>query len=133
MRQIIKDVLKVKLLAGGILPSYSNDGHLFLTSNVKITIPPKSQQIVSTGICIQLKTNVHMDIQLLQVNELAKKKLYILNHPGTIDMDYRGEIKVIIYNFGGNSVSIVNGDIIGRLSFNMIKKTQFELYNTNKI
>jgi dUTP pyrophosphatase len=63
------------------------------------------------------------------VGVLAEKRLYIINNPATIDQDYRGEIKVILYNFSENSVNILIGDIIGRLSFNMIKKIQLQLYD----
>jgi dUTP pyrophosphatase len=127
---IIRDTLKVKLAPNAFFPKYENltTTNLFLQANENVEILPKTCQTVSTGVSIELVTNVIMDIQVGQIEALLNKNLYILNHPGTIDRDYRGEIKVILYNFGKKSVNIIISDIICRLSFNMIKKTQLELY-----
>lgn len=130
----IKDILKVKLSPGGKMPQYvdNNTTQLFLMANENVVIAPGAVSIVNTGISIELKTNVLIDIQLCQIEALSHRNLYILNHPGTIDGDYRGEIKVVLYNFNKESVNILVSDIVGRLSFNMIKKIQMELYSTQK-
>lgn len=130
---VIKDILKIKLAKDAQLPKYESQDSstLYITSNTDVEITPHTIAIVSTGLFVELITRVKIDIQLCQINDLTEKALYILNHPGTIDMDYRGEIKVIIFNFGQKSVKISKGDMIGRLSFNMIKKIQLQLYDAN--
>jgi len=131
---IIKDILKVKLSSGAQMPKYANNNttELLLAANEQVVIGPRAVGVVNTGIAIELKTNVGMDIQLCQIEALSARNLYILNHPATIDGDYRGEIKVVLYNLSKESVNILISDIVGRLSFNMIKKIQMELYSTQK-
>jgi dUTP pyrophosphatase len=119
----VKDSLNIKLFDGGLLPKYeNNDSFLFITTNKDHLLKPKSVTLISTGIGIELKTNILMDIQLCQITNMTKNNLYMLNYPGTIDMDYRGELKVIIYNFNDYEINIRKGDKVGRLSFNKIKK-----------
>lgn len=119
----VRDILNIKLFDGGQLPTYeNNDSFLFVTTNKNHLLKPQSVNLISTGIAMELKTNISMDIQLCQASEMAKKNLYMINYPGTIDMDYRGELKVIIYNFNDYEVNMYKGDKIGRLSFNKIKK-----------
>ena len=56
----------------------------------------------------------------------AKKNISVLNTPGTIDSDYRGEIKVIIYNHGNNDFTINNGDRIAQMILTPVVKIEFE-------
>ena len=123
----VKDILNIKLFDEGQLPKYeNNDSFLFITTNKGHLLKPQSVTLISTGIAMELKTNISMDIQLCQIKEMTKRNLYMINYPGTIDMDYRGELKVIIYNFNDYEINIYKGEKIGRLSFNKIKKIEIK-------
>ena len=54
-----------------------------------------------------------------------KKKLTVLNSPGTIDADYRGEIGVILINHGKTTATIENGDRIGQLVLNKVEQIEW--------
>ena len=56
----------------------------------------------------------------------AKNNISVLNTPGTIDSDYRGEVKVIIYNHGKNNFIVNNGDRIAQMVLMPIVKIEFE-------
>ena len=56
----------------------------------------------------------------------AKNNISVLNTPGTIDSDYRGEIKVIIYNHGNNDFTINNGDRIAQMILAPVVKMELE-------
>ena len=51
----------------------------------------------------------------------------MLNTPGTIDSDYRGEIQVILINFGKNDYTIMKGDRIAQMCFSKVVKSQFQI------
>lgn len=124
---MVRDVLNIKLFNEGQLPKYeNNDSFLFITTNKDHLLKAHSITLLSTGIAMELKTNISMDIQLCQISEMTKRNLYMINFPGTIDMDYRGELKVIIYNFNNYEINICKGEKIGRLSFNKIKKVEIK-------
>ena len=59
----------------------------------------------------------------------AKNNISVLNTPGTIDSDYRGEIKVIIYNHGNNDFLINNGDRIAQMILTPVVKMELEETN----
>lgn len=128
------DTLNIKLFDNGILPKYENN-FLFINTNKNHILAPKSVTLISTGISMELKTNKKInriiDIKFCQTREMTSKNLYMINYPGTIDMDYRGELKVIIYNFNDYEVNINQGDRIAILNFNYMKKFQVE-FTKNK-
>ena len=59
----------------------------------------------------------------------AKNSISVLNTPGTIDSDYRGEIKVIIYNHGNNDFIVNNGDRIAQMILTPVVKMELEETN----
>ena len=59
----------------------------------------------------------------------AKNNISILNTPGTIDSDYRGEIKIIIYNHGNNDFLVSNGDRIAQMILTPVVKMELEETN----
>ena len=91
-------VLVKKLIPKVELPSYKTKGSsgmdlmAFIESSIKI--PPNSSALIPTGISLAISNDV--EIQIRPRSGLAvKSKISVLNIPGTIDSDYRGEIKVI--------------------------------------
>jgi dUTP pyrophosphatase len=110
----------VKLVAevGAVLPEYKTEGsagadlRAFVRSAV--TLAPGERAAVPTGIRIELPPGY--EAQVRPRSGLALQKgLTCLNSPGTIDSDYRGEIKVILVNLGGESATIERGDRIAQL------------------
>ncbi len=84
-----------------------------------IVIQPLEYQLIPTGIAISLPPSV--EAQVRPRSGLALKHgLTLLNSPGTIDSDYRGEIKVIMINFGKNPFTVRNGDRIAQLVFQKV-------------
>lgn len=90
-----------------------------------LTLQPLQRSLVHTGIYIALPEGY--ECQIRPRSGLALKKgLTVLNTPGTIDADYRGEIGVILVNLGGEPVSICNGDRIAQAVFTKHERVEFE-------
>ena len=80
----------------------------------KITINPSKVAIIPTGIAVAIPKNY--EIQIRPRSGLAAKKgISVLNTPGTIDSDYRGEIKIILINLGKKSFVVKSGDRIAQM------------------
>ena len=100
------------------LPAYKTSGSsgMDLVSYIKnkITINSGRTAIISTGIAVAIPKNY--EIQIRPRSGLAAKKgISVLNTPGTIDSDYRGEIKIILINLGKKSFIIKSGDRIAQM------------------
>jgi dUTP pyrophosphatase len=98
------------------LPTYQTEqaAGLDLTAAVAVTIAPGARALVPTGLAIALPEG--FEAQVRPRSGLATKHgLTVLNSPGTIDADYRGEIQVILINLGGESVEIVRGMRIAQM------------------
>ena len=90
-----------------------------------LTLQPLQRALVHTGIYIALPEGY--ECQIRPRSGLALKKgLTVLNTPGTIDADYRGEIGVILVNLGGEPVSICNGDRIAQAVIIKHERAEFE-------
>ena len=101
-----------------ILPSYKTTGSsgmdVIAHTKKKIIINPGKTAMVSTGIAVAIPKNY--EIQIRPRSGLAAKKgISVLNTPGTIDSDYRGEIKIILINLGKKSFIIKSGDRIAQM------------------
>tara|TARA_B110000495_G_C22715569_1_gene420560 strand:+ start:93 stop:533 length:441 start_codon:yes stop_codon:yes gene_type:complete len=103
----------IKRLSKNIqLPKYETDGSsgMDLTANIEdeIEIAPGKSAIVPTGLAISIPKN--FEIQIRPRSGLAaKNQISVLNTPGTIDADYRGELKVILINLSGKVFKIEKG------------------------
>ncbi len=100
------------------LPSYATPGSsgMDLRANIKevIDLKPLERTLVSTGLYIALPP--YTEGQIRSRSGLSYKHgIIVLNTPGTIDSDYRGEIKVLLANFSNTIFSIKNGDRIAQL------------------
>jgi dUTP pyrophosphatase len=80
----------------------------------KISIAPGSRAIIATGIAIQLPDGFEAQVRP-RSGLAAKHGVTVLNSPGTIDADYRGEIKVILINLGDEPVAFARGDRIAQM------------------
>lgn len=111
---------KIVLGEGAVLPEkkHPDDAGYDICSNVDIVLEEHSGPvIVSTGIFIE-PTNPEWYIQVVPRSGLAANKgITVLNTPGTIDSNYRNEIKVIMINHSDSSYEIHKGDRIAQMIF----------------
>ncbi|SFJ23606.1 dUTP diphosphatase [Thermoflavimicrobium dichotomicum] len=91
-----------------------------------VTILPGKWKLIPTGIAIAMPHE--LEAQVRPRSGLALKHgLTVLNTPGTIDADYRGEIGVILLNLGEESFTVERGDRIAQLVFQQVPKVQFQV------
>ena len=90
-----------------------------------INIKPKKSSLVPTGLSVAFSENYEIQIRP-RSGLAAKKNISVLNTPGTIDSDYRGEIKVIIYNHGDADFEVNNGDRIAQMVLTPVIKMKLE-------
>tara|TARA_B100001029_G_C14902551_1_gene361763 strand:- start:292 stop:729 length:438 start_codon:yes stop_codon:yes gene_type:complete len=125
-------VLIKKLDPAVQLPEYKTEGAsgMDLIAFIKkpLSVKPKSTSIVPTGISIAFSENYEVQIRP-RSGLAAKNNISVLNSPGTVDSDYRGEIKVIIYNHGSNDFIINDGDRIAQMVLCPVTKIELEEIN----
>ena len=125
-------VLVKKLDPTVILPSYKTKGAsgVDLIAFIKdpINIKPQTSKLISTGLSVAFSENYEIQIRP-RSGLAAKNNISVLNTPGTIDSDYRGELKIIIYNHGNEDFVIKNGDRIAQMVLVPIVKMEFEETN----
>ena len=122
-------VLVKKLSPEVQLPSYKTLGAsgMDLMAFIKepITLKPNSSCLVPTGISVAFSSD--FEIQIRPRSGLAaKNNISVLNTPGTIDSDYRGEIKVILFNHGNSDFLINNKDRIAQMILTPVIKMDLE-------
>ena len=91
----------------------------------KVIIKPFKSIIIPTGLSIAVPENCEIQIRP-RSGLAANSNISILNTPGTIDSDYRGEIKVIMYNHSNKEFSVNNGDRIAQMILMPVFKFKFE-------
>ena len=111
------------------LPAYKTEGAsgMDLMALVKepINLKPNSSCLVPTGLAFAFSSD--FEIQIRPRSGLAaKNSISVLNTPGTIDSDYRGEIKVILFNHGKNDFLINNKDRIAQMILTPVIKMDLE-------
>ena len=112
-----------------ITPKYKTEGSsgvdLSAFLNKKVVIKPNSSELIPTG--LQVAIPEELEIQIRPRSGLAaKESMGVLNSPGTIDSDYRGELKIILFNHGDKDFIINNGDRIAQMVLVPILKMEFE-------
>ena len=111
------------------LPAYKSEGasgvDLMALIQEPITLKPNSSCLVPTGLAVAFSKD--FEIQIRPRSGLAAKNgISVLNTPGTIDSDYRGEIKVILFNHGKSDFLINNKDRIAQMILTPVIKMEFE-------
>tara|TARA_B100001175_G_scaffold137012_1_gene116466 strand:+ start:1019 stop:1456 length:438 start_codon:yes stop_codon:yes gene_type:complete len=111
------------------LPTYKTDGAsgMDLMAFIKepITLKTKSSCLVPTGLSVAFSSD--FEIQIRPRSGLAaKNNISVLNTPGTIDSDYRGELKVILFNHGNDDFLINNKDRIAQMILAPVIKMDLE-------
>ena len=111
------------------LPAYKTEGasgmDLMALIKEPINLKPNSSCLVPTGLAVAFSSD--FEIQIRPRSGLAaKNSISVLNTPGTIDSDYRGEIKVILFNHGKNDFLINNKDRIAQMILTPVIKMDLE-------
>ena len=114
------------------LPEYKTSGasgvDLIAFIKEPINLEPKTSVLIPTGLSVAFPEDYEIQIRP-RSGLAAKNNISVLNTPGTIDSDYRGEIKVIIYNHGNENFSINNGDRIAQMILAPVVKMELEEKN----
>ena len=125
-------VLVKKLNSKVKLPSYKTEGSsgmdIMAFLEKPVSIMPNKLEIIPTGLSIAIPNNTEIQIRP-RSGLAAKNNISILNTPGTIDSDYRGELKVILFNHGDKKFTVNNDDRIAQIVLVPIIKAAFEEVN----
>lgn len=110
--------IKYKCMEGAIVPEYKTEGaagaDVCAFVSEPVVISKGSSKIIPTGVFYEIPEGY--EIQVRPRSGLAAKNgIGILNSPGTIDSDYRGELKIILINFGETDFTVNNGDRIAQI------------------
>ncbi len=131
--------IKIKNISQHPLPQYStlNSAGIDLRANLtnQILLKPLERKLVKTGLFIELPTG--FEAQIRPRSGLAYKKgITVLNSPGTIDSDYRGEIGILLINLSNQDFVIENGERIAQMIIARHEQAEWiearELANTER-
>jgi len=100
-----------------------------LDASAPLTIAPGKRALVPTGMAIALPTGYEAQVRP-RSGLAAKHGVTVLNTPGTIDADYRGEIKVILVNLGDEPFTVRRGERIAQMVVAPVATVQFQLQET---
>lgn len=111
------------------LPHYETDASagMDLRANISeaVTLEPLGRAIIKTGLFIELPVGIEAQVRP-RSGLAAKKGITVLNAPGTIDADYRGEVGVILVNLSSESYTIENGERIAQLVIARHERAEWE-------
>lgn len=127
----MNESLKVRPLPGRPLlplPRYATEGAagLDLFSAEAVTLKPGAWAPVGTGLAIEIPAGFEGQVRP-RSGLAAKHGVTVLNAPGTIDSDYRGELKVLLVNHGGQAYDIQPQDRIAQLVVSRVERFDIEL------
>ncbi len=121
--------VKIVLEHGAVMPRYATEG----SAGADLSALLESDFVLRAGDFAMIPTGVRMEIPLgyeCQVRPrsglASRHGVTVLNSPGTIDSDYRGELKVILVNHGKNDFVIHNGDRIAQIVFSRVESAEFK-------
>ena len=106
-----------------------------IRSTTEVVLNPGEIRLISTGLIMELPEG--MECQVRPRSGLALKYgITLPNSPGTIDPDYRGEVKIIIQNLGSEQVTLIRGERVAQLVFSLFQSPEVaeveELSDTNR-
>jgi len=118
----------IELEAGARAPEYQTEGSagadLCAMLEAPLVLLPGTRSLVATGLRMQLPAGYEAQVRS-RSGLAAKYGISCLNSPGTIDSDYRGEIKVILQNHGSEPYTISDGDRIAQLVVAPVSRARF--------
>ncbi len=124
--------IKVKIInrSGNNLPAYSTSmsAGMDIRADIKndLVMKPMERAVIPTGLFIELPDGYEAQIRP-RSGLAAEKGITVLNSPGTIDSDYRGEIKVILINLSDKEFVIKSGDRIAQMVIAKYQQIEWEL------
>ena len=125
-------VLIKKLDPKVTLPSYKTKGasgmDLMAFVKEKIVIKPQTSALIPTGLSVAFSEDYEIQIRP-RSGLAAKNNISVLNTPGTIDSDYRGELKIIIFNHSNDDFVVNNNDRVAQMVLTPIAKMELEEAN----
>ena len=125
-------VLIKKLDSKVAIPSYKTKGasgmDLMAFVREKIVIKPQTSALIPTGLSVAFSEDYEIQIRP-RSGLAAKNNISVLNTPGTIDSDYRGELKIIIFNHSKHDFVVNNNDRIAQMVLTPIAKMELEEAN----
>tara|TARA_B100001057_G_scaffold493819_1_gene589122 strand:- start:417 stop:854 length:438 start_codon:yes stop_codon:yes gene_type:complete len=125
-------VLIKKLYPSVQLPLYKTIGasgmDLMAFVEKPINLKPGTSSLISTGLSVAFPENYEIQIRP-RSGLAAKNNISVLNTPGTIDSDYRGELKIILYNHGSENFTVKNNDRIAQMVLTPVIKMELEEVN----
>ena len=125
-------VLIKKLDPKVTLPSYKTKGasgmDLMAFVKEKIVIKPQSSALIPTGLSVAFSEDYEIQIRP-RSGLAAKNNISVLNTPGTIDSDYRGELKIIIFNHSNHDFIVNNDDRVAQMVLTPVAKMELEEAN----
>lgn len=125
-------MVNIKCVAskGAIIPEYKTAGaagaDLCALLEAPLTIPAGRSAMVPTGLFFEIPEGYEVQVRP-RSGLAAKNGVTVLNTPGTIDSDYRGEIKVILINLGTDDFTINNGDRIAQMIIAPVIQASFTI------
>ena len=125
-------VLIKKLDPKVAIPSYKTKGasgmDLMAFVKEKIVIKPQTSALIPTGLSVAFSEDYEIQIRP-RSGLAAKNNISVLNTPGTIDSDYRGELKIIIFNHSNHDFVVNNNDRIAQMVLTPVAKIELEEAN----
>ena len=125
---MVKVVIK-KLDSSVQLPTYKTDGAsgMDLMAHIEkpINLKPGKSHLIPTGLSVAFPKEYEIQIRP-RSGLAAKNNISVLNTPGTIDSDYRGEIKIILFNHGSEDFIINNNDRVAQMILTPVIKMELE-------
>ena len=126
-------IVKIINRSANPLPDYATQGSsgMDVRANIEtpIVLQPMERMLVPTGLFVEIPMGY--EAQMRPRSGLAiKQGITCLNSPGTIDADYRGELKVILINLSAEPQTINNGDRIAQMVFQKVEKVILEQVET---
>lgn len=122
--------LKVKVInkSQNKLPKYETKGSagMDVRSNEDYTLKPERRTLISTGLFFEIPEGYEMQVRP-RSGMAFKYGITVLNAPGTIDSDFRGELGIILYNSGQTAFEIKKGDRIAQLVLAPVTRFEFEV------
>ena len=94
-----------------------------------IVLPPRGRAMVPTGLYLEIPAGYEAQVRP-RSGLAAKKGVTVLNSPGTIDADYRGEVRVILVNLSSDPFTIVPGERIAQMVFARHEQVEWEEVDT---
>ena len=129
IKEILNNKMEVKVVnnSRNQLPKYQTEGAagLDVCSKMSIDIQPGETKLIPTGLYVEIPEGY--EIQVRPRSGLAlKHSVTVLNSPGTIDSDYRGEIGVILINHGKQAFNVIEGERIAQLVLCRVEQIKWD-------